>query len=531
MFKFFNQHLRTQKSKFVLFITLSYILSGITLFMPILTGRIIDTITTKRNFEYLLFLTGIFAAFQICIIIMNYITYKLSIFIQTKLTFLINSNVIRHFQNILLSKTRQLDTVYVNQRINHDSNTVTSFILDAYTNTGIQAVTTIISIVYLLRIDYRIAILLVAIVIVYLTLYCVFKRKLYEMSLLYKESQSNFFGVLNEQLENVYFLQIHSIKKLFFQKLLKHFEVFLGKVMKSQRFFFFYQSLDSIITMVTQIVIYLIGGMSVIRGEITIGEFTILASYFQYIMTGVTYFSNLAQNYQEALTSYDRLNEYLQMPLLENGKRHIKKIQNIVIRNVSFARGKQRILNSINYEFVQGYIYGIIGKNGSGKSTLINLLLGLNTGEYSGEIYYNDININHIDMNWTRAHNISVIEQNPYIFEGSVLDNVLLSSDYKEKYCKFFYKTINLSHFSLNKKIFKDGNTLSGGEKQKIALLRLFAKNAELMILDEPTNFLDSSTVDSLKKFLTSIKRNKIVIIVSHDKEIEDICDYTFKLE
>ena len=530
MFKFVNQHLKKQKYKFLIFIILSYILNSIFLISPLITGKMFDILSTELSFSILSTYIKIFAFLQISSIIINYFLYKLNIYIQTKITFSINCIVVQHFQNVILNQINDLDTVYVNQRINHDSNNIAAFTINAYTNIGIQAIIVILSTLYLLKTNNKIALFLILIILFYILLYAIFKKKLYEMSLLFKEAQSKFFGTLNEQLENIYFLQIHSMRRMFIEKLLKHFDTFFNKIIFSQRFFYFYQSLDSVITTITQICIYLFGGLNVINGQIKIGEFTIITSYFQYILSGVTYFSDLAKNYQDTLTSYNRLKEYIELPSLKNGEVYIPKIKSITLQNLSFSRGDKKILDSIDYCFSVGNIYGITGENGSGKSTLINLLLGLNPYEYSGEIFYNDINIKNLDMNRIRLHNISVIEQFPYIFDGTVSENIFLGPEYDTNYIHDFFNLPSLKTLKMDQTIYKDGHTLSGGEKQKIALLRLFAKNTELLVLDEPTNFLDTSTVKFLKKYLISQKSNKIIIISSHNKEMKEIFDFILPL-
>ncbi len=73
--------------------------------------------------------------------------------------------------------------------------------------------------------------------------------------------------------------------------------------------------------------------------------------------------------------------------------------------------------------------------------------------------------------------------------------------------------------------------TLSGGEKQKITLMRALVHNPSIILLDEPTSALDKDSIDDLKKYLTSIKKNRIIIISTHDKNIVDLADVTINLD
>ena len=103
---------------------------------------------------------------------------------------------------------------------------------------------------------------------------------------------------------------------------------------------------------------------------------------------------------------------------------------------------KVRHLKDISIPLSENQIKHLIftGKNGSGKTTLIDLLSGSFTGEYEGEIYYNDINIENIDMREMRRRKISILEQEPYVLGGSLEDNICLSG--KQLESKYFSRII-----------------------------------------------------------------------------------------
>ncbi len=161
------------------------------------------------------------------------------------------------------------------------------------------------------------------------------------------------------------------------------------------------------------------------------------------------------------------------------------------------------------------------GKNGEGKSTFIDLLLGLDFN-FEGSIEYNISNIRKLDMIDIRKNQISVIVQEPRLQRLPVKDNI--TRGIKEYSEESLNKLVNI--FGLQEIIeLEEALSLSGGEKQKVAIVRGLLKKSSLIILDEPVSALDSNSVSVLKEELIKQKTNAIIILISHNEEIFDIVD------
>ena len=204
----------------------------------------------------------------------------------------------------------------------------------------------------------------------------------------------------------------------------------------------------------------------------------------------------------------------------------------LIVNKVS-KRYKKTILYNFSYEFNQGKIIGIVGPSGCGKSTLLSMIAN-DIKKYKGIITYNDLDIKTL-RNYTFL-NVGYVYQNHQLLEElTALENVSLYFDLiKEKKEKYYYtiktlfKEFKVLH-TLNVKV----KHLSLGEKQRIALIRAFIKNPDILLLDEPTSSLDSNSRDLLFDHLNKIKKDKIIIIVSHDlnvierfDEVIDLKDY-----
>ena len=205
------------------------------------------------------------------------------------------------------------------------------------------------------------------------------------------------------------------------------------------------------------------------------------------------------------------------------------------IKDLNFSYENQIIFKNANIKILKNKIHGIIGKSGSGKSTLVNILSGL-INPTDGKYYIDDsekknfydlrnyvslVSQNSFVINDTILYNITFKEKELTINENKLLDGIIELSGLDE-----IFKKNNLN---LNYQIGKDGDKLSGGQIQRIAIARALFQNKNLIIFDEATNALDkNSELEIFKK----IKRlNKTIIIITHNENNLIHCDEIFSIE
>ena len=280
---------------------------------------------------------------------------------------------------------------------------------------------------------------------------------------------------------------------------------------------------------------YIIAGCEIIKKNLTVGEFTMINAYFSLLLTQIRYFFNLGKKYQDAKSSYDRIEELLHIPKESNGNQVVDQINEITLDDISFRYdlNSTMLLEKVSYKFEKGKIYGISGVNGVGKSTLINILIGIINEDVSGEVKYGSNKLQDMDMYEVRREHIAVMSQEfESGFDVTVSD--LLCANYPgfgqdgiDKSLKqigdlnlLFDNEMSLA--DLWRKRIKD---LSGGEKQKVSLVWCFLKDADVLILDEPTANMDRKSIEVVKRILKDMVKEKIIIVVSHDKSLFEVCD------
>lgn len=189
----------------------------------------------------------------------------------------------------------------------------------------------------------------------------------------------------------------------------------------------------------------------------------------------------------------------------------------VINLNKSFKISKKNshlkpVLKDINFTFEGPKTYFLLGVSGSGKSTLLSLL-GLLDTPTSGEILFDDKKIENV-QSFIGAH-ISFVFQEYNLFEDlSVYDNLCLYENDRDKISKY------LEEFNCNIPLDIKVKYLSGGEKQRLAILRSYIKGGDIFLLDEPTGNLDKENSTAIMNLIKSISKDKLVIIVSHNEQL-----------
>ena len=214
-------------------------------------------------------------------------------------------------------------------------------------------------------------------------------------------------------------------------------------------------------------------------------------------------------------------------------KKILKKssIENIKLKGVELKFINHK---NFNYTFNKNKIYGIYGKSGAGKTSLLNLISGF-IKPSKGIIKFNDIRENSEEI--LKKFKISYCSQSPTILNENILFNSTLKYENSlstQIKLKKYLKILNLNKF-INKKYFLMNSTkkisnMSGGEKQRIGLIRSLISGPDLILLDEPTSALDKKNEKKILDFLISIKKNKIIIVVSHKEDQKKYFDKIINL-
>lgn len=515
----------------VLCTIISCIISLTSVFLPYVSSDFINRLSTSSSINELYHLIKIFLGISLINIIFTYINYMIRVKFNNLVAFELNYRILDYVKKLPLNYFDNVNTTYLTKKINEDSFAVTQFIISNFLTILINIINFAIIFYLLFKKDFKIVLLFFIIIPFYIIMYYFFKKKLYISSFNYKEKQNLFFSKLDEQIKEIKIIKIHSCYNEIGEKLRNSFNDFMKYVVRYNKISAMYLNLDSILSIIMNCIILIYGGINVVEGNLLIGDLILINTYFVRLLSIMSSTINIASDYQTFKVSYDRLDEIANLDIENNGTIIIDSISKIIIKDLKMTYNDKIIINNLNYTFKKGNIYCLRGNNGSGKTTFINIIIGL-IQEYKGEIFFDSNNIRQLDLYKLRKNNIGVVEQEPCLFNDSLKFNLLFDTTKKIKnsYINEWFTKLDANRIfdSLNNSnniISERASNISGGEKQKIAIIRALIKNPDVIILDEPTSAFDLESVEALKECLVSIKKDKIIIVITHDNWICDISD------
>ena len=257
--------------------------------------------------------------------------------------------------------------------------------------------------------------------------------------------------------------------------------------------------------------------------NLTVGSVVALIALIENAYTPIAIFNVLYVQYKLDKASYKRFEEFLGLKdddQLRNGNAISAAVGEIAIKNLSFQYEERRIIDDLSLSIKKGEKIAFVGESGSGKSTLIKILLGL-LKYNQGEVRLGDMELSGICLN-DLYDRVSYLSQDAPVFDGTIKENLVFEKKVLEEQMLDALSEVQLSHLvenlaeGLNTEIGEKGTCLSGGEKQRLALARLWFEDSELVILDEATSAMDNLTEENVMKSVMQKMEDKTVIAIAH---------------
>lgn len=285
-----------------------------------------------------------------------------------------------------------------------------------------------------------------------------------------------------------------------------------------------------------------LGAYFVLNGEATVGSLIMIVQLLNYIVNPVTKFPVAIAGVGQAVSSAERIGKIYGLSTeKKNNKSQSANVNELSVRNLSFSYDDKKdgescdLLHNLNLTFSKGEVTGIVGKSGSGKSTLLKLLIGLYEPQ-SGTI---ELHTEQGTIDGGQVtEQVAYVPPDDYLFSGTILENIMMSENKPQM------EKINMAASDANildyikslpdgfdTLLGENGNTLSSGQAQRIAIARAIYKSRPVIVFDEPTANLD---VDSIEKFHMAVHKlalHKICIVVTHDISTISACDKVYLLD
>ncbi len=527
MYELLKDSLKKRKNFLMIIVVVQLLSVILSTLLPYMNGMFVDMLIKVTNIEKIIKYSIMIAGLGILSLCFSYI-YNLKIMkIKNNISFEINSRGIFHLQKIPLEI--EYEPTYMTQRLSSDSRIVVDFFFDKIVTAIINLFVMFFLIALLFYLSMPIFGVTGIFIIIYIFIYIFMKDKIYERNYKFKENQSIFFNKLNEQLTLHEEIKVHNSFNIFERFLNSSYKLFFGYAYKAYQIGVLFQTLDQIVCVLFQAITLILGGILVLKGKLTIGQYTIINIYFLNLLTLIKYFFGLGKEYQDVKSSINRINEIFNIPIEENEKICLQNIKEIDINSFSI-----RDLYCLNDKLETNKMYVVTGENGIGKTTFLKGILGLYK-DYIGNIYYSKVNLRKIDKSNLRKNNISTMLQNEKVPDMSV----------EEYLCEFLNKSsfenvkreiVEIGGNELLKKThledlrIKNIQHISDGERQIILFFRTILKKADIYLLDEPTTNLSIEISKLFLDLLLKIKSQKIILVISHDENVINKADIEIKM-
>ena len=418
-------------------------------------------------------------------------------------------------------------------RMNEGPEYITTIVQNLFSDIIPSVFSAIIAFVYICVLDIKLTPFIIASLLI-ITL-CVFIRSKIEKKIAIKTettksavSNSISNSIANLPVINLYKSMAHE-QSIFSRKI----ENFYGQQKKQINLRIIYWTIIRFIEVLCTFTVIYFCAEKIMAKTLAVGSIVVVVNYISTIFTPVQTIGFFSTRWIQCSVKINRLYEIKpkeeDLLPLENIK--CKKIETIELKDVNVQNGDIFRIKNVNMRFERGKMTVIYGESGCGKSTVMKVLCGL-CEKMSGNIVLNDKQ--EIESCYMITNKMSVTMQNPYIFNRDVKLNVLYPDGEIYKNTKEIVELLSMEKI-YNRKFNEEKqqnleNMLSGGEKKRICLARGILKPADIYIFDEPTNDLDSKNAKNVIKLIRKLKKQAIVIVVSHDERIINKADQLIKM-
>lgn len=527
MYKTIFSFLKKYKKSLSLYFCIQCITLVISILVPYINGKIVDFITLHRSVHSLVRVIIVLTLLQIISVILYSINLKICSYIQLNSSNDFISAIINH---ILMCKKSYLEKMNVTetiQQITNDSNALINFVYQSV----IQIILTIIQILFLGYIIIKIDLILLFVStlsgLLYFAYFCLNKDKIAAANKTYLNSQTKYYSSVFEWLNYWKYLKFHHDLELV-DAVNEKKEQLLDNLLKKQKVSVQVMEIIMLSKYIPQITLFIIGGIKVINGNLTIGLFIASITYLNMFLSSVESIYGFMNSHAEQKASYLRIDKLLSLEVEEFPKQKFELSTNTPIvrtENLSFQyRPDSELIKYEDNILKRGNLYLIKGDNGIGKSTYLDIISGLNSGEYIGELKLDCYELSELDCYRYRKNYISYLFQDvSKLHLKYLLKNNDSNINFANEYAEDLFEKFKIKQLLSRKEFNFSG--VSGGEQQKIAVFGCLNTNRPIILLDEPTNNLDNNSKLALYEVLKCLKHDKIIIIVSHDESILEFVD------
>ncbi len=505
----------------------AFLISIFDLVFPMVSRNIVNVIIPEGRMDLLLKWTIV----MIFLFILRYISYYivaywghvLGVYIEHDM----REDLFSHLQTLPFSYYDNTKTGHIMSRLVNDLRDITELAHHGPEDLFISLVMLLGSFVLLMRIEWRLTLIIFAFIPVMIWFAMHKRRKMEESFRQVRKKIANVNAQLENSISGIRVAKSFTNEDYEIEKFNEGNNQFKEARKSSYKVMAEFIAGIGLVTNILNLIVISIGGYFVHRKFINTGDLVAYMLYVNFFMQPIRRLSDFMQQYQDGMTGFERFMEVMNIkPDIVDKEVAIELVDvvgDIKFENVSFSytNGEDRVLSNLNLNIDPGKTVAIVGPSGAGKTTLCHLIprfYDIN----EGTILIDDKDIKDIKIKSLRQ-NIGLVQQDVFLFTGTIMDNISYGDPSKsEEEIIESAKKARIHDFILtlpdgyNTYIGEKGVKLSGGQKQRISIARLFLKNPPILILDEATSALDNETEILIQQSLEELSKDRTTLIIAH---------------
>ena len=469
----------------------------------------------KNNYHIVLFLFLLFSIFKI---ITDYIRNSIVLDFDNNFDSKLTNNIYKKILSLPLKYHHSRPVGDIMSRINDLSN-IKEFINFVSFSLITDFLFVIGIFIIIFFINKLLFLLLIIFALTYMFIYILFRDKIYSMSLMLKEINSEVNSYLIESILGIDTIKNFNIEKERNSRFKSKYNNLLKSNVKYNKFILSIELFQNFIMTISNVFILFVGIKLVNKGLLLFSNLIIINSlliYFFISLKNIIYFDRILI---DSKNSYNRLEDLLDEEEDNNNKSNFDFNNNIEFKNVAYSYDSYNIFENLSFNINKGDFVFVKGDSGVGKSTLFKILTK-QINDYKGKVIVDNTNIKNLSVNDIR-NNICFVSQNEIIFTDTILNNITLFKEATKKELEKVIRITGIDKFLKEKKISlnflleENGHNISGGERQRILLARALLQNKKILILDETTNGIDTLSEENIVRKVKE-EYDVTLILISH---------------
>lgn len=522
--KFVWQYAKDQKRRLIFYILFNFVAIAISIVVPVISAQIIINLTNSMFLQLII----------MCIVLMgveilrNFVNFTTAYFSQviyretfTKIQAALGAEILK-LENSSLDANSS--GVFI-QRLTNDTgriaeifNVLNMHLSNIITDVGIFSAIFIIN-------KFAFLYLVVMVFIIYI----IEKRRvdyITNQDKIYRKEHEKTAGFVGELVRGARDIKMLSAEKSFMRELkfkVKELNDFRYQISKEDRKYNLVR--DCLYDMFNTGMILLLV-ILIVKDNLAVASALVVHNYMGRVTSIVSFVSMLLERIKDFNLSSTRIFEIIngiEFKKESFGVKHLDRVEgDFEFKNVNFSyNGEDEVLKNISFKVNANETVAFVGKSGSGKSTIFSLLCKMYDVD-SGIITIDGEDINKLDRESIRD-NITIISQNPYIFNMSIRDNLkLVKDDLTDEEMFEACKMACLDEFieklpnGYDTIVGEGGVNLSGGQRQRLAIARAFVQKTEIILFDEATSALDNETQEAIQEAINNLQKDYTIMIIAH---------------